>query len=128
MIFHVIILHISIFLGLPLLIIISGLVWDLYGHKHTQIPTLLCHSVLICRLQNLFVADGGKIVDGTAVESIEPGKITTVRTKDESYRTQHLILTPGPWAKELLAKLDIHLPIKVTIYQYNNIDIKINSY
>ncbi|XP_071501889.1 peroxisomal sarcosine oxidase-like [Diadema antillarum] len=55
---------------------------------------------------------GGVLQDKEKVEEIIPGAMVTVKTHRGSYQTSSLIITPGPWAKDLLASLGLQLPLQ----------------
>ncbi len=56
---------------------------------------------------------GAVIHENTRVNEILPGAIVTVKTSGVMYRTKHIILCPGPWAKPLLQKVGLEVPLKV---------------
>ncbi|CAB4038043.1 Peroxisomal sarcosine oxidase, partial [Paramuricea clavata] len=56
-------------------------------------------------LQDQFVKFGGVLHDSEKVLEIMPGDIVKVKTNKGCYRTNKLILTPGPWAPSLLKSL-----------------------
>ena len=58
-------------------------------------------------------ASGATVLTGASVESVElTGGDPIVRTRIATFRCRRLILTPGPWAAEVLA--DLALPLHVT--------------
>ena len=69
---------------------------------------------MIIFLQKLILSQGGEIHEESKVLSIIPGDIVTVATESQTYKARSIILTPGPWAKELVEKVGLNLPIKVS--------------
>ena len=78
--------------------------------------------------------NGAIIHDNTRVDEIIPGDIVTLKTSGATYRAKQLILCPGPWAKPMLNKLGLEVPLKVNgiwFMQYcffrNNYVIKVSE-
>ncbi|XP_030855870.1 peroxisomal sarcosine oxidase [Strongylocentrotus purpuratus] len=67
----------------------------------------------IC-LQDTYKNCGGIIKEEEPVLEITPGTLVTVRTSKGTYRTRHLILTPGAWAQKVLRPLGLDPPLTVT--------------
>ena len=70
-------------------------------------------KVKYCFFQNQFTKFGGTLRDGEKVLSIKPGKKVTVITNKGRYQANSIVLTPGPWASQLLEPLEIKLPLQV---------------
>ncbi|XP_048221553.1 peroxisomal sarcosine oxidase [Perognathus longimembris pacificus] len=64
-------------------------------------------------LQNAIRQLGGKMCDGEKVVEIRPGQPAVVKTTSKSYQAKSLIITAGPWTKNLLSPLGIELPLQV---------------
>ncbi|XP_072041917.1 peroxisomal sarcosine oxidase-like [Amphiura filiformis] len=62
--------------------------------------------------QNQFVKFGGTLQDGEKVLQILPGRRHTIVTNKGRYLAKSVVLTPGPWASQLLKPLEIHLPLQ----------------
>ncbi|XP_072033497.1 peroxisomal sarcosine oxidase-like isoform X2 [Amphiura filiformis] len=73
---------------------------------------LAAGKALVC-YQNLLLKHGGKILDGEKVLDIIPKRKVTVKTMQGTYVAKSLILTPGPWASQLLHPLGLKLPLTV---------------
>ena len=65
----------------------------------------------------MFVKNGGKLLVQHRVTGIKPGAIVTVETdKGVSFQAKKLIVTAGPWTKNLVqAATGIILPLKVIL-------------
>ena len=63
----------------------------------------------------MFVYYGGQLKDGEPVTKIIPGKIVTVVTSKETYRTRSIVITAGPWTCNLTKPLALDLPLQVRI-------------
>ncbi|XP_030855863.1 LOW QUALITY PROTEIN: peroxisomal sarcosine oxidase [Strongylocentrotus purpuratus] len=61
--------------------------------------------------QDLFIKYGGRLQDEEKVKDIIPGAIVTVKTSRGEYKTNNVILTPGPWASKLLKPLGLQPPL-----------------
>ena len=59
-------------------------------------------------------SNGAVIHENTRVDEVIPGDIVTLRTSGGTYRAKQIILCPGPWAKPLLKKVGLDVPLKVT--------------
>eukprot|EP00057_Strongylocentrotus_purpuratus_P015690 XP_011670164.1 PREDICTED: peroxisomal sarcosine oxidase [Strongylocentrotus purpuratus] len=64
--------------------------------------------------QDTYKNCGGIIKEEEPVLEITPGTLVTVRTSKGTYRTRHLILTPGAWAQKVLRPLGLDPPLTVT--------------
>ncbi|MBN3281483.1 SOX oxidase, partial [Polyodon spathula] len=64
-------------------------------------------------VQDLFRRLGGVIRDGEKVVDFTPGSPITMTTNSGVYRTKSLVITAGPWAKSLLARTGLQLPLQV---------------
>ncbi|XP_012872032.1 PREDICTED: peroxisomal sarcosine oxidase [Dipodomys ordii] len=64
-------------------------------------------------LQNAIRQLGGTMCDGEKVVEIRPGQPAVVKTTSKSYQAKSLIITAGPWTKDLLSPLGIELPLQV---------------
>jgi monomeric sarcosine oxidase len=59
-------------------------------------------------------ARGATVIDHTPVLNITPSTYgVEVQTESETYTCDRIVLTVGSWAKGLLAKQGIHLPLKI---------------
>ena len=47
------------------------------------------------------------------VLDVIPGDVVTLKTNKGDYHTKSVVLAPGPWATDLLKRLNLDLPIKV---------------
>ncbi|RUS74305.1 hypothetical protein EGW08_017928, partial [Elysia chlorotica] len=63
--------------------------------------------------QKSFTSHGGTLRDGETMKRVVPGEVVTVHTDKGSYRGKALILCCGPWTNQVLAHLNIRLPLKV---------------
>ncbi|XP_042860697.1 peroxisomal sarcosine oxidase-like [Penaeus japonicus] len=78
-------------------------------------------------LQNLFINNGGRVLDGWPVTSIIPGKTVELRGPKGRVRAQAVVLCPGPWAGTLLDSLGVQLPVrteKIGVYYWKVRDSK----
>ena len=66
-------------------------------------------------MQSLVVKNGGVIQDGECVDTILPGNDVTIISNKTRYRSRKLVLTPGPWAADLLTKIGLDIPLKVVL-------------
>jgi sarcosine oxidase len=67
-------------------------------------------AVLLSARKNKVTVRGG-----SQVIKIEPGnKTILVKTLYETYRTQKIVITAGPWAFDILAQFGVILPLKVS--------------
>ena len=58
---------------------------------------------------------GGTIQDSTQVVDLNPSaEPASISTNRGIIQTRQIILAPGPWAADLLQKVGLHLPFKVT--------------
>lgn len=64
-------------------------------------------------VQDLFRGLGGVIHDGEKVVDFTPGSPITMTTNSGMYRAQSLVITAGPWAKSVLARTGLQLPLQV---------------
>ncbi|KAM4844282.1 peroxisomal sarcosine oxidase isoform 2-T2 [Thomomys bottae] len=64
-------------------------------------------------LQNAICQMGGTICDGEKVVKIRPGLPAVVKTTSKCYQAKSLVITAGPWTKDLLSPLGIELPLQV---------------
>ncbi|KAK6473243.1 peroxisomal sarcosine oxidase-like isoform X1 [Huso huso] len=64
-------------------------------------------------VQDLFLGLGGVIHDGEKVVDFTPGSPITMTTNSGMYRAQSLVITAGPWAKSVLARTGLQLPLQV---------------
>ncbi|MGH0177138.1 UNVERIFIED_CONTAM: hypothetical protein FKN15_074458 [Acipenser sinensis] len=64
-------------------------------------------------VQDLFRGLGGVIHDGEKVVDFTPGSPITMTTNSGMYRTQSLVITAGPWAKSVLARTGLQLPLQI---------------
>ncbi|KAK6475601.1 peroxisomal sarcosine oxidase-like isoform X1 [Huso huso] len=64
-------------------------------------------------VQDLFCGLGGVIHDGEKVVDFTPGSPITMTTNSGMYRAQSLVITAGPWAKSVLARTGLQLPLQV---------------
>lgn len=62
--------------------------------------------------QDQFQKFGGDLFDGERMINIFPGDVITVVTNKNSYKCSSLVLTVGPWAKQILPTLGVHLPLR----------------
>lgn len=62
--------------------------------------------------QDMFRKNGGILKDNEGVTNITPGSVIIVQTSKGQYSCKSIILTVGPWAKQLLPTLGIHIPLK----------------
>lgn len=53
--------------------------------------------------------------------NIFPGDVIAVVTNKNSYKCSSLVLTAGPWAKKILPTLGVHLPLRVSNRQFEQI-------
>lgn len=74
--------------------------------------TLRADKALAC-LREQIKKFGGHIQDDEKVISIMPGRVVTVRTNKGTYRTHHLIITPGAWISQLLEPFGLKIPFRV---------------
>ncbi|XP_061538108.1 peroxisomal sarcosine oxidase [Phycodurus eques] len=63
--------------------------------------------------QGQFHKLGGVIKDQEKVTDIKPGLTVTVSTSAGVYQAKGLVITAGAWANELLAHVNLHLPLEV---------------
>ncbi|XP_797352.2 peroxisomal sarcosine oxidase [Strongylocentrotus purpuratus] len=63
--------------------------------------------------QDTFKNCGGILKEEEQVLKITPGTLVTVTTSKGTYRTRHLILTPGAWAQKVLRPLGLDPPLTV---------------
>ncbi len=61
----------------------------------------------------LFEKKGGKLLDGTKVQQIHPGSTVRVVANGEQYQAKSLVITAGPWAKDVLQSIGVDVPLKV---------------
>ncbi|KAK1157579.1 peroxisomal sarcosine oxidase-like isoform X1 [Acipenser oxyrinchus oxyrinchus] len=64
-------------------------------------------------IQDLFRGLGGVIHDGEKVVDFTPGSPITMTTNSGMYHAQSLVITAGPWAKSVLARTGLQLPLQV---------------
>ena len=55
---------------------------------------------------------GATIQDNTRLDEITPGHVISLKTSGATYWAKQVILCPGPWAKTLLNKLGVDVPLK----------------
>ena len=68
--------------------------------------------------QQLISSQGGEIHEEEKVLSIRPGDIVTVTTnKPATYQAKSIVITAGPWAKNMLKPIGLDLPLEV---KHNN--------
>jgi len=75
-------------------------------------------------VQDLAVKYGAKIVDGFAVEDIKssPNFVQVFGNCGGMYSAKSVVLCPGPWAGDLLARVGVKLPlqpVKIPVYYWN---------
>jgi D-amino-acid dehydrogenase len=88
-------------------------------------PTIQCLAVLegqghitdpgryVVELCNHFVAAGGRFVQGEVVDIKKTnGRVTEVRTANDSIRCSHAVITAGIWSKSLIRKLGLKIPME----------------
>ena len=61
----------------------------------------------------MFVREGGLLLDNHCVVDIVPGDTITVKTNQEDYISEKVIITAGAWTSQLLSNLGLKVPIKV---------------
>lgn len=69
----------------------------------------------VAAIQRLFREAGGRMVDNWPVEGVEVGPDGSVKITGRrgTVRAGTVVLCPGPWAGPLLAKLGVHIPLRV---------------
>ncbi|XP_042209772.1 peroxisomal sarcosine oxidase-like [Homarus americanus] len=69
----------------------------------------------VAALQRLFREAGGRIVDTWPVDDVQVAADETVRVTGRRgvVKAEAAVLCPGPWAGPLLAKLGVHIPLRV---------------
>lgn len=78
-------------------------------------------------LQNLFLNNGGRVLDGWPVTSITPGETVELRGPKGRVRAKAAVLCPGPWAGPLLGRLGVQIPVraeKIGVYYWKVRDPK----
>ena len=63
-------------------------------------------------LRDMYKEVGGILNDWEKVEHIQPGNTVVVTTNKAKYCAKSVIVTPGPWANDVLVKTGINLPLK----------------
>ena len=60
--------------------------------------------------------NGGTIQDSTQVKHFNPStEPASIFTNKGIIKARRIILAPGPWASDLLHKVGLNLPLKVTL-------------
>ena len=77
-------------------------------------PQAGCLLAVRCNraLLNQFRRHGGHFRDGEKVTEVIPGDVATVVTVRGRHRARQVVLTPGPWARDLLRALGLDVPLK----------------
>ena len=74
---------------------------------------IIMRHIFTYLLQTEFEKMGGAISDGDQVKKIVPGRTIILSTSKGNYCTKTLIITAGPWCKDILEPIGLYLPIKV---------------
>ena len=56
---------------------------------------------------------GAKILENTRVENIYANWVIEVVTTNGPFKAKFVVLCPGPWAKTVLQKVGLNIPLKV---------------
>ena len=68
-------------------------------------------------MQALLQAYGATMRDGETVTDVRQQEdIVVVESDTGIYFSHKVIVAPGPWARELLAKIGLDIPVEVTPY------------
>ncbi|ELU01878.1 hypothetical protein CAPTEDRAFT_169754 [Capitella teleta] len=73
---------------------------------------MLLNDRCLAVLRERIVKQGGVIRDAEPVKEIYPGSHVTVVTDNGKYVTKKIVITPGPWANDILKNLGVDLPLK----------------
>ena len=63
-------------------------------------------------------------MDHCQVTKIAPGETVTVTTSKGLFTTKKLVITAGPWAPAIMAKLGLKFPFKFNVTMSNAITFK----
>ncbi|XP_071537955.1 peroxisomal sarcosine oxidase-like isoform X3 [Panulirus ornatus] len=76
---------------------------------------ILLADKCVAALQRLFRDAGGRLLDSWPVDDVEVAANGSARVIGlrGTIRAESVVLCPGPWAKPVLAKLGVHLPLRV---------------
>lgn len=88
-----------------------------YKNNYKDHRTVFNRTHCLYFIQDMFRKNGGILKDNEGVTNITPGSVIIVQTSKGQYSCKSIILTVGPWAKQLLPTLGIHIPLKVCIKQ-----------
>jgi len=75
--------------------------------------------------QDLFVQNGGRIVDSEKVLKIIPGQVTTLITSNRELKAKNIIITAGAWTLDLTNQLGLQLPLEpihINVCYWNTTD------
>ncbi|GFO32704.1 peroxisomal sarcosine oxidase [Plakobranchus ocellatus] len=84
---------------------------DIGGLLDPDGGVLMADKILLA-MRKSFLSHGGTLRDGERLEQIVPGETIEVQTNKGRHRGKSLILCCGPWTNQVLAPLNLRLPLK----------------
>eukprot|EP00794_Sanderia_malayensis_P014057 gene14057-15521_t len=63
-------------------------------------------------IRELFLNNGGTIIDGERVDQIIPGEVIVLKTSTKTFKAKKVIITAGPWTSHLTRQLALNLPLQ----------------
>ncbi|XP_065897170.1 peroxisomal sarcosine oxidase-like [Dysidea avara] len=74
---------------------------------------ILAASKAVTALQNVFIKNGGKLLDCHPITEIVPGDVVVLKSSSkQDIRAKNIVVTVGPWAKKVLKPLGLDLPLR----------------
>ncbi|OWF42685.1 peroxisomal sarcosine oxidase-like isoform X2 [Mizuhopecten yessoensis] len=73
---------------------------------------LLLAGRALTAVQNQYLKLGGLLHDGEKMTEIIPGEVIKVKTEARLYQAKAVVLCVGPWAKKVLTKLGLDVPLQ----------------
>ncbi|XP_021369498.1 peroxisomal sarcosine oxidase-like isoform X4 [Mizuhopecten yessoensis] len=83
---------------------------------------LLLAGRALTAVQNQYLKLGGLLHDGEKMTEIIPGEVIKVKTEARLYQAKAVVLCVGPWAKKVLTKLGLDVPLQVCLHYGPTVD------